>query len=135
MGREDLIGNSPNQLVPPEGRNERGPKWMKDANQGQKAFTRFSGNQFDDRKGATKSKGAMKGGVNAGAESKPAGKGGKPALNASKPNVPKPNVPKPNVPKSNRPGAKAPFGQSSAKASGAQSKGGGKPSHNRQQAK
>lgn len=72
----------------------------------------------------------MKGGVNAGAESKPAGKGGKPALNASKP-----NVPKPNVPKSNRPGAKAPFGQSSAKASGAQSKGGGKPSHNRQQAK
>ncbi|AVV84890.1 hypothetical protein SPWS13_3151 [Shewanella putrefaciens] len=36
------------QLVPPEGRNERGPKWMKDANQGQKAFTRFSGNQFDD---------------------------------------------------------------------------------------
>lgn len=36
MGREDLIGNSPHQLVPPEGRNERGPKWMKDANQGQK---------------------------------------------------------------------------------------------------
>lgn len=151
MGREDLIGNSPHQLVPPEGRNERGPKWMKDANQGQKAFTRFSGNQFDDRKGDGKSKSAAKGGAQAqaGAESKPAAKGGKPAANGAKPTGSKPAGAKPSGVHSSRPGAKAPFGQSGFKAGGAQAnssaKGGspsktggkpaGKPSQGRQQAK
>jgi hypothetical protein len=112
---------------------------MKDANQGQKAFTRFSGNQFDDRKGDGKSKSAAKGGAQAqaGAESKPAAKGAKPA-GAKLSGV-----------HSSRPGAKAPFGQSGFKAGGAQAKssakggspsktGGkpaGKPSQGRQQAK
>ncbi len=106
MGREDLIGNSPNHLVPPEGRNERGPKWMKDANQGQKALTRFSGNQFDERKG----KGDAK---------------GKPS--ASKPKGPKSsgaNATQGQQPKSSRPGAKAPFGQSGFKGKSEQGKAG-----------
>jgi hypothetical protein len=74
MGKESLIGSSPNQLVPAENRTERASKWSKatstnaggnkavakgkaapksaKAEEGQMAMTRFSSNQFEDRKSA-----------------------------------------------------------------------------------
>ncbi|MBB1270472.1 YgiQ family radical SAM protein [Shewanella sp. SR44-3] len=78
MGKESLIGNSPHQLVPAETRAERsGKQWGKTATsnaggnkaiakgkaipkgkaaeQGQMAMTRFSSNQFEDRKNGTES--------------------------------------------------------------------------------
>lgn len=81
MGKESLIGNSPNQLVPAENRTERASKWSKatstnaggnkaiakgkaapksagkgaKAEEGQMAMTRFSSNQFEDRKNGTES--------------------------------------------------------------------------------
>ncbi|MBB1317830.1 YgiQ family radical SAM protein [Shewanella sp. SR43-4] len=68
MGKESLIGNGPNHLVPPETRNEQTKvKWgqkpsLKAKEQGgQKAMTRFSADQFEDRKGNTKAdKGSAK---------------------------------------------------------------------------
>ena len=61
MGKAHLIGNGPNHLVPPETRNEQNKvKWgqkpsakAKDQG-GQKAMTRFSADQFEDRKGGSK---------------------------------------------------------------------------------
>ncbi|MGZ9897009.1 YgiQ family radical SAM protein [Shewanella gaetbuli] len=102
MGKEYLIGNGPSHLVPPETRNERNrPKWGQknakadDKQGGKTAMTRFSSNQFDDRKNsAAKTEGksnnkattkgkakpsANKGSVNKGsgqsAKGKSAGKG------------------------------------------------------------
>ncbi|WP_076541937.1 YgiQ family radical SAM protein [Shewanella sp. UCD-KL21] len=53
MGKEHLIGNGVQHIVPPESRNERqgfGAKNRGGKNDGSKtAFTRFSGNQFADR--------------------------------------------------------------------------------------
>jgi hypothetical protein len=61
MGKESLIGNGPQHLVPPETRNEQtkvkwGQKPSAKAKEqgGQKAMTRFSADQFEDRKGNTK---------------------------------------------------------------------------------
>ncbi|WP_299572776.1 YgiQ family radical SAM protein [uncultured Shewanella sp.] len=88
MGKEHLIGNGAQHIVPPESRNERqGYRNGKGGgkNDGsKKAFTRFSGNQFDDRKSsgkkpttANKAKAAAEGNGagNAGGKSKPAGNG------------------------------------------------------------
>ena len=75
MGKESLIGNSPHCLVPPETRNEQNrPKWgqkpkaVANKQTGQKAMTRFSSNQFDDRKGGEDN---AAGKTNAKAASKP----------------------------------------------------------------
>ncbi|QSX40626.1 YgiQ family radical SAM protein [Shewanella cyperi] len=59
MGKEYLIGTGPQHLVPPEGRAEAWAGKGAKAEKGQQAFTRFSGNQFDDRKGTNA--GAAKG--------------------------------------------------------------------------
>ncbi|MCL1079790.1 YgiQ family radical SAM protein [Parashewanella spongiae] len=78
MGREDLIGNSPHQLVPAEGRhernaikNQRGQK----AEKGKQGLTRFSDNQFSDRKSSGGKSGgtagASKGGKGSGRGPKP----------------------------------------------------------------
>ncbi|MGL5359468.1 MAG: DUF3362 domain-containing protein, partial [Shewanella sp.] len=122
MGREDLIGNSPHQLVPAEGRNERGPKWMKDPSQGQKAVTRFAANQFDARKGEP-GKGAGKGlgKDTVKGQGKDASKGRSNHAHPAKPNGNGAHPAKPdqfNGPKVSRPGAKAPFGQSGFKGVG-----------------
>ncbi|MBE8168686.1 MAG: YgiQ family radical SAM protein [Shewanella sp.] len=53
MKREDLIGNSPNQLVPPEGRHERNAikqQRNQKTEKGKQGLTRFTDNQFNDRK-------------------------------------------------------------------------------------
>ena len=53
MGREDLIGNSPHQLVPAEGRHERDAIAKQKGQKpkpGEKGLTRFSDDQFKDRK-------------------------------------------------------------------------------------
>ena len=56
MGKEKLIGNSPSCLVPAESRQEREANRnkkklnVKDDGKGKKAFTRFSADQFADRK-------------------------------------------------------------------------------------
>ncbi|MGS0675611.1 YgiQ family radical SAM protein [Shewanella sp. 125m-1] len=56
MGKEKLIGNGPSCLVPVETRQEREANRnnkklnTKDDGKGKKAFTRFSADQFDDRK-------------------------------------------------------------------------------------
>ncbi len=61
MGREDLIGNSPHQLVPAEGRHERSAiakqKGQK-AKPGEKGLTRFSDNQFKNRKSKSTNSGS-----------------------------------------------------------------------------
>ncbi len=58
MGKEHLIGHGVQHIVPPEARNERqgfGAKNRGSKSDGsKKAFTRFSGNQFDDRKSSGK---------------------------------------------------------------------------------
>ncbi|AZQ12340.1 YgiQ family radical SAM protein [Shewanella khirikhana] len=109
MGKEHLIGTGTQHLVPPEGRAEQwaakgqnGKARNDKAGKGQKAFTRFSGNQFDDRKGpAEKASGATK--------AKPQGKGGAgPAPAKSGPNKSSPNKGKGSNP---RPGAKPIFGK------------------------
>ncbi|WP_244325681.1 YgiQ family radical SAM protein [Shewanella aestuarii] len=91
MGKAHLIGNGPNHLVPPETRNEQSrTKWgQKPANSkanqgGQKAMTRFSANQFEDRKSGAiadakpkgKSKPTAKEGQGKAATGKAAGKSG-----------------------------------------------------------
>ncbi|MDB2387411.1 DUF3362 domain-containing protein, partial [Shewanella sp.] len=56
MGKDNLIGNSPSCLVPAESRQEREANRhkkklnVKDDGKDKKAFTRFSADQFDDRK-------------------------------------------------------------------------------------
>lgn len=85
MGKSYLIGNGPDCLVPAEGRNEgrHGNKgWQNKTNgnqgsrpsvakagKGQQAATRFSDNQHDARKPATKNK------VSQGGKSQPTSKG------------------------------------------------------------
>jgi hypothetical protein len=58
MGKEHLIGNGVQHIVPPESRNERqsyrNGKGGGKNDGSKKAFTRFSGNQFDDRKSSGK---------------------------------------------------------------------------------
>lgn len=109
MGKEHLIGTGTQHLVPPEGRAEQwaakgqnGKGRNDKAGKGQKAFTRFSGNQFDDRKGpAEKASGATK--------AKPQGKGGAGQdLAKGGPNKSGPNKDKGGNP---RPGAKPIFGK------------------------
>ncbi|MCE9680245.1 YgiQ family radical SAM protein [Shewanella sp. AS1] len=81
MGKENLIGNGVNCLVPTETRQEREGHRSKTAAKaapGKKGLTRFSANQFDERKGQGKAKSADKAG-----KSKPAVRSGKrPAKNA-----------------------------------------------------
>lgn len=114
MGKEHLIGTGTQHLVPPEGRAEQwaakgqnGKARNDKAGKGQKAFTRFSSNQFDDRKGpAEKASGATK--------AKPQGKGGADSAPAkSGPNKSGPAKSGPNSGKGGnpRPGAKAIFGK------------------------
>ncbi|MDR8526117.1 MULTISPECIES: YgiQ family radical SAM protein [Shewanella] len=75
MGKEHLIGNGAHCLVPAETRQEReamrNKKKLntKDDAKGKKAFTRFSGDQFDDRKAGAKS-GKNKSGANKQGQSK-----------------------------------------------------------------
>ncbi|MCH4295326.1 YgiQ family radical SAM protein [Shewanella sp. 3B26] len=107
MGKEHLIGTGTQHLVPPEGRAEQwaakgqnGKARNDKAGKGQKAFTRFSSNQFDDRKGPVeKASGATK--------AKPQGKG---AAGPAKSGPAKsgPNSGKGGNP---RPGAKPIFGK------------------------
>ena len=119
MGKEHLIGTGTQHLVPPEGRAEQwaakgqnGKARNDKAGKGQKAFTRFSSNQFDDRKGpaekasgATKAKSQGKGG----ADSAPAKSG----PNKSGPAKSGPAKSGPNSGKGGnpRPGAKPIFGK------------------------
>ncbi|WP_338590454.1 YgiQ family radical SAM protein [Shewanella khirikhana] len=126
MGKEHLIGTGTQHLVPPEGRAEQwaakgqnGKARNDKAGKGQKAFTRFSGNQFDDRKGPAE-KGAGKpsnpkpnGKAKAG-PSQTQGKGGAaPAPAKSGPNRSGPNKSGSNQGKGGnpRPGAKPIFGK------------------------
>ncbi|WP_372872812.1 YgiQ family radical SAM protein [Shewanella sp.] len=113
MGKEHLIGTGPQHLVPPEGRAEQwagkgsGSKGGKPkAEKGQQAFTRFSGNQFDDRKGGekgkpqgkTQAKGKTQGAANANGsapgktQGTSQGKGGNNARPGAKPVFGKPNA-------------------------------------------
>ncbi|GIU32296.1 YgiQ family radical SAM protein [Shewanella schlegeliana] len=69
MGKEKLIGNGPNCLVPVETRQEREANRAKktsgkDDSKGKKAFTRFSGDQFDERKSGQSKSGQNKSGQN-----------------------------------------------------------------------
>ncbi|WP_281214048.1 YgiQ family radical SAM protein [Shewanella insulae] len=82
MGKEHLIGGGANCLVPAETRQERQGYRAKGAKTpaGKKAVTRFSANQFDERKGNGQGKSKAKSGAKSGAKGKPsgqtAGKGG-----------------------------------------------------------
>ncbi|MXR70698.1 YgiQ family radical SAM protein [Shewanella sp. JBTF-M18] len=78
MGKEHLIGGGVNCLVPAETRQERQGYRAKGAKTpaGKKAVTRFSANQFDERKGNGQGKAQTKPGAKSGAKGKPSGKGG-----------------------------------------------------------
>ncbi|QYJ75108.1 YgiQ family radical SAM protein [Shewanella sp. FJAT-52076] len=124
MGKEHLIGTGTQHLVPPEGRAEqragkgnstkgnsaKGGKPK--AEKGQQAFTRFSANQFDDRKGpAEKASGAK---ANGATKAKPQGKGGAgttPAKSGANKNGPAKNGPNKGKDGNQRPGAKPIFGK------------------------
>ncbi|MCL2917083.1 YgiQ family radical SAM protein [Shewanella litorisediminis] len=130
MGKEHLIGTGTQHLVPPEGRAEqwagKGNSGKQKAEKGQQAFTRFSANQFDDRKGAgekgkpqgkTQARGKAQGATNAKGNSpantqgKPQGKGGSNVRPGAKPVFGKPNAGKNSAGKSS---AGKPGGGSSA---------------------
>ncbi|QSX37018.1 YgiQ family radical SAM protein [Shewanella sedimentimangrovi] len=122
MGKEHLIGTGPQHLVPPEGRAEAWAGKGAKAEKGQQAFTRFSGNQFDDRKGtnagAAKGKGRSADGKAAGKEMvKASGKA--PSKSPGKAQGQSQGKGSP------RPGAKPVFGKPQGKPQGA--KQGGKP--------
>ncbi|QSX29847.1 YgiQ family radical SAM protein [Shewanella cyperi] len=121
MGKEYLIGTGPQHLVPPEGRAEAWAGKGAKAEKGQQAFTRFSGNQFDDRKGANtnaKGKGRSADGKTAGKEMvKASGKA--PSKSPGKAQGQSQGKGSP------RPGAKPIFGKPQGKPQGA--KPGGKP--------
>ncbi|MGS0681771.1 YgiQ family radical SAM protein [Shewanella sp. 125m-7] len=92
MGKEKLIGNGPSCLVPVETRQEReairNNKKLnsKDDGTAKKAFTRFSGDQFDDRKaGQNKSDGNASGQNKAGQNKAAHGKPGQAKPGQSKP--------------------------------------------------
>ncbi|QYK07233.1 YgiQ family radical SAM protein [Shewanella zhangzhouensis] len=119
MGKEHLIGTGTQHLVPPEGRAEQ---WAGKGNstkggkpkaeKGQQAFTRFSANQFDDRKGpAEKASGAK---ANGATKAKPQGKGGAgtaPAKSGANKSGPAKSGPNKGKGGNQRPGAKPIFGK------------------------
>ncbi|RYV03812.1 YgiQ family radical SAM protein [Shewanella sp. OPT22] len=89
MKREDLIGNSPHQLVPAEGRHERNAiakqKGQK-AKPGEKGLTRFSDNQFKKGQSQKRSNGASSDAQKNGqSRNKPKSSGRKAPFGKSKP--------------------------------------------------
>ncbi|ABV85607.1 YgiQ family radical SAM protein [Shewanella pealeana] len=90
MGKEKLIGNGPSCLVPVETRQEREANRnnkklnTKDDGKGKKAVTRFSADQFDDRKAVGKSGQSMAGGNKAGQKQSAKNKAGGDKANQNK---------------------------------------------------